>query len=132
MIELFTYLCGVKEIKLFSGMPVKSFSKLYKSFDATKMHYLPALNELIALNYSLGINLGGGKSAVILPSKIISLILPYLYPLINKFKIPLLIITDELIPDLNILQNICITSEDIDTLYSACFEESNVCLMVLN
>jgi hypothetical protein len=74
----------------FTGVPFKEAKYLYKSMDASIMHYIPAANELISLMMASGAAVTGNASGVILDSyRIGKLDLSFNI----EFSIPVLFIT---------------------------------------
>jgi hypothetical protein len=59
------FICVEQEYKLFFGLPDLDFKPVYKAMDANIMHYIPALDINIAVNFAIGNIFGGIKSVVL-------------------------------------------------------------------
>jgi len=64
--EFWDYLCGELNYKFFSGVVCPGLSPLYKKMNSGIMHYIPAVNERIALGLVSGAYLAGHKGALLI------------------------------------------------------------------
>jgi hypothetical protein len=58
------------DYRFFSGVPAIELIPLYKSMDSSMMNYIPAANENIGLNLSVGSWIAGTKSGMLLPKNL--------------------------------------------------------------
>lgn len=89
--EFWNYLCEDLGYRFFSGTACEGLKPLYDNMDAGIMHYVPAVNERIALGIADGVALSGDKCAILIHIKHIT----DLYTLMEfnyKYKIPILIV----------------------------------------
>jgi sulfopyruvate decarboxylase TPP-binding subunit len=63
--DFWEYMCNVLDYRFFSGVPVVGFKPLYDNMNKEFMHYVPAVNEQIALSLSTGAYISGFKSAIL-------------------------------------------------------------------
>ena len=66
--EIWNFLCNDLEIKLFTGTPLIEFKQLFNSMDADIMHYIPSVNEEVAVGLVTGAYLAGVRGAVFMSS----------------------------------------------------------------
>ena len=87
--DFLEYLCNNLKYRMFAGVPCKGLDNLYNEMNSDFMHYIPAVNEQIAVGIVNGAFLAGTNSAVFMDAdKIIKLDLDF-----NVFNsIPILII----------------------------------------
>ena len=89
--DFWKFICDNLDYRFFSGVACEGLAPLYKSMNADFMHYVPAVNERIALGLVAGARMGGLKGCVLMDSR-------FIYDMdsfINfsaDYKIPLLII----------------------------------------
>ena len=92
--DFWNYLCNGLEYRFFSGIPCKGLNFLYDKMNVEFMHYVPAINERIAVNLVNGAYLTGVKGAILLPAEKI-----FTFDFNNKNDLPLFVITSgETIP----------------------------------
>jgi len=64
--EFWDYLCKDLEYRFFSGVACPGLSPLYKKMNSEIMHYIPAVNERVALGLVSGAYLAGHKGALLI------------------------------------------------------------------
>lgn len=95
------FLCEKLNYRFYSGVPCKGLALLYNKMDSKIMHYIPAINENIALGLVSGISISGMKGGILIHINSIYNILNYIISFNFKYKIPFLIITycdEDIIP----------------------------------
>jgi hypothetical protein len=92
--EFWKHLCDKLDHRLFAGVPCLGLNPLYKTMDKNMLHYMPAVNERIAIGIVSGGFLTGFKGGVLLSAS--SLIgLKNEVQIIKDFNIPMLLIVYE-------------------------------------
>lgn len=86
--DFWYHLCEVLDYRFFAGIPCKGLNFLYNSMSPEFMHYVPAINEKIAVNLVNGAHLAGVKGAVFLPPEKI-----FSFEFNNENLLPLFVIT---------------------------------------
>ena len=90
--ECWEYLCGELDYRFFSGVVCNGLKPLYDSMSSEFMHYIPAVNEKVALGIINGARLSGFKGAVLMDSKYLNDIITTLDSFNLEYKVPALII----------------------------------------
>jgi sulfopyruvate decarboxylase TPP-binding subunit len=90
--DFWDYLCNELDYRFFAGIVCKGLKPLYDTMSPNFMHYIPAVNERIAIGMCNGAQLAGVKSAVLMDFKNIYSIFDLSYNFSNIYKIPSLII----------------------------------------
>ncbi len=90
----FDILCSNLNYRLFAGIPVEEHKDLYDTMDTAIMHYIPTVNEVVALGVISGGILSGYKGAVLMGADNFNLLLPQFSNFNTKFKIPLMFIVN--------------------------------------
>ena len=90
--DFMDYLCNTLEFRFFSGVPCSELQLLYNEMDSNKMHYIPAVTEIIAVGIASGVWISNIRSCVLIDSKNIDSIKPILNDINIKMKIPILFI----------------------------------------
>jgi sulfopyruvate decarboxylase TPP-binding subunit len=90
--EFWNYLCKELDYRFFAGVVCGGLKPLYDNMSSEFMHYVPAVNERVALGMVNGARLAGVKGAILMSADhlldVINLVL-----LFNKeYKTPVLII----------------------------------------
>ena len=91
--EFWKYLCGTLDYRLFAGVPCLGLLSLYSTMDKDDMHYIPTVNERIALGIVNGSWLAGVKGGVLMSSKAF-IGMGNEVNMIKNFNIPMLVIVD--------------------------------------
>jgi sulfopyruvate decarboxylase TPP-binding subunit len=90
--EFWEYLCGELDYRFFSGVVCNGFKPLYDKMSSEFMHYIPAVNEKVALGIINGARLAGVKGAVLMDGKYLNDIITTLDSFNLEYKVPALII----------------------------------------
>lgn len=92
--EFLSSLCVDLNYRLFSGVPTKTLKVLYDNMSSEFMHYIPAIDEIIALGIISGAFISGYKGAVILGNNRLNVVENQLNMFNLYNHIPTLFITD--------------------------------------
>lgn len=92
--EFWRYLCEDLGYRFFSGTACKGLKPLYDNMDSRIMHYVPAVNERIALGIASGVALSGDKCGLLIHIKYIKDVL-HLLKFNSEYKVPVLFIVYE-------------------------------------
>lgn len=90
--EFWNYLCNELDYRFFAGVPCEGLKPLYDTMSPEFMHYIPAVNERVALGMVNGARLAGVKSAILIDIDNIYTIYDLLFNFSNIYKVPFLII----------------------------------------
>lgn len=90
--EFWEYLCGELDYRFFSGVVCNGLKPLYDSMNPEFMHYIPAVNEKVALGIINGARLAGVKGAVLMDGKYLNDIITTLELFNLEYKVPAFII----------------------------------------
>ena len=90
--EFINYLCNELEFRFFSGVPCVELQLFYNEMNSDFLHYVPAVNETVAVGIVSGMWLSGTKGCVIIDSKKIDSVRPVLDYVSFKLKIPALFV----------------------------------------
>lgn len=90
--DFWNYLCNELDYRFFAGVPCKGFKSLYDKMNPEFMHYIPAVNEQVALGMASGANLAGIKSGILIDFDNIYVVCNWLFNFNMVYKVPLLII----------------------------------------
>jgi sulfopyruvate decarboxylase TPP-binding subunit len=90
--EFWGYLCNELDYRFFAGVPCKGLKPLYDTMNPEFMHYIPAVNERVAVGVVSGARLAGVKGGILIDMKNIYIIHDLLLNFSNEYKIPFLII----------------------------------------
>jgi len=85
-------LCTEFNYRLYAGVPVLGHGNLYDTMDSEIMHFVPAINESIALGIVTGGFLSGYKGCVLMDANNFDLILHQFKQFNIMFNIPVLFI----------------------------------------
>lgn len=88
--ELLECLCTDYSYRFFAGKSVKALDKLVANMTKDLLHYTPTVSTKNAVGLSLGVNLTGFNSVVMLEIKDLALIYNYIKDLKVKYEQPLL------------------------------------------
>jgi hypothetical protein len=93
--EFWEFLCGDLNYKFFTGTPCEGLYPLYNAMDSDVMHYVPTVNERIALGLIIGAKYTGVNGGILISA---SAALKIIDPILNyniKSRIPLLVLAYE-------------------------------------
>ncbi len=90
--DFWNYLCNELDYRFFAGIPCKGFKPLYDKMNPEFMHYIPAVNEQVALGMASGANLAGIKSGILIDFDNIYVIYNWLFNFNMIYDVPFLII----------------------------------------
>ncbi len=90
--EFWEYLCEGLDYRFFAGVVCNGLKPLYDSMSSEFMHYIPAVNEKVALGVINGARLAGVKGAVLIDGKYLNDMLTILEGFNLEYKVPALII----------------------------------------
>lgn len=90
--EFWEHLCNELDYRFFSGIPCIGLKTLHDTMSVEFMHYIPAVNERVAIGMVNGARLAGVKGAVLIDIDNIYTIYDTLFNFSNIYKIPFLII----------------------------------------
>ena len=85
------YLCVKLNYRLFAGVPCLGLSSLYKTMNKDMLHYMPSVNERIAIGIVSGGFLAGFKGGVLLSANSIAGLKNEIQ-IVKDFNIPILLI----------------------------------------
>ena len=91
--EFWEFLCEEMDYRFFAGVPCKGFKPLYDSMSPKFMHYIPAVNENVALALTSGVSIAGTKSAVLVKFEGLCRLFGCLVSINIQYKVPVLILT---------------------------------------
>ena len=90
--EFWNYLCNELDYRFFAGVVCKGLKPLYDKMSPDFLHYIPAVNERVALGLASGASLSGVKSGILINVDGIYSIYEPLINFVNDYKIPFLIL----------------------------------------
>lgn len=90
--DFWDYLCGELEYRYFAGVACKGLKPLYDKMNSKFMHYVPAVNERVAVGLASGVRVAGTRSAVLMSADHMLDVLNLLISFNKKYEIPMLII----------------------------------------
>jgi len=90
--EFWNYLCNELDYRFFAGVPCEGLKPLYDTMSPEFMHYIPAVNERVAVGMCNGATIAGVKSAVLINVDNIYTIYDHLFNFNNVYKISFLIV----------------------------------------
>lgn len=90
--EFWEFLCGEMDYRFFAGVPCRGFKPLYDSMSPKFMHYIPAVNENVALALTSGASIAGTKSVVLMKFDRLYNLFDCLVSLNSQYKVPTLIL----------------------------------------
>jgi sulfopyruvate decarboxylase TPP-binding subunit len=90
--DFWEYLCEELDYRFFAGVPCLGLKPLYDTMSSKFMHYVPAVNEKVALGLVSGANIADIKGAVLMDSKNILDLSNLLVSFNKEYKVPVLII----------------------------------------
>lgn len=65
MYSFWDVLCNTLGYRFFTGVPNASLSALFNSLDASTLHFVPAVNDSVAVGLAAGVCLAGDKAVVL-------------------------------------------------------------------
>ncbi len=68
--DFWDYLCKELDYRFFAGVACKGLDPLYKKMNSEFMHYVPAVNERVALGLVSGAYMAGLKGGVLMDMKL--------------------------------------------------------------
>jgi len=92
--EFWRYICEDLGYRFFSGTACGGLKSLYDNMDPMIMHYVPAVNERVALGISTGVAISGDKCGVLMHVKNVKDVLNLL-KFNRSYKLPILFIVYE-------------------------------------
>lgn len=90
--EFWEFLCNEMDYRFFAGVPCKGLKSLYDNMNPRFMHYIPAVNENVALALTTGASIAGTKSAVLVKFQGLFRLIGCLVTLNIQYKVPVLIL----------------------------------------
>ncbi len=93
--EFWNVLCIDSEYRFFSGIPTGDFKAIYESMSPEFLHFVPTLNEVLALGLVSGVSLAGSSGAVMMAAKAFDLIKPQFDGFNEVFDVPVLFIVED-------------------------------------
>jgi len=90
--EFWNYLCNELDYRFFAGVPCNGLKPLYDTMSPEFMHYIPAVNERVAVGIVNGACLAGLKSAILIDIDNIYNVYDLLFNFSNVYKIQFLIV----------------------------------------
>jgi len=90
--EFWNYLCNELDYRFFAGVPCKGLKPLYDKISSEFMHYIPAVNERVAVGIVSGARLAGIKSAILINANNIYAVYDLVFNFNSIYEIPFLII----------------------------------------
>jgi len=90
--EFWDYLCNGLDYRFFTGVPCNGLKPLYNTMNPDFLHYVPAVNERVAVGMASGASLSGVKSGVLISATNIHAVCEPLVNFVNEYKIPFLIL----------------------------------------
>jgi len=93
--EFWNSLCIESGYRFFSGIPTEALKELHASMDPEFLHFVPTLNEVLALGLVSGVKLAGAGGAVIMKAKAFDLLKPQFDGFNKVFDVPVLFIVED-------------------------------------
>jgi len=90
--DFWSYLCEELDYRFFAGVACKGLKPLYDKMNSKFMHYVPAVNERVAVGLASGVRLAGKRSAVLMSADHLLDVFNLLLEFNKKYEIPMLII----------------------------------------
>lgn len=90
--EFWNYLCEELDYRFFAGVACEGLKPLYDKMSSEFMHYIPAVNEKVALGMVNGARLAGVKGAVLMSADHLLDVINSVLLFNKEYKIPALII----------------------------------------
>jgi sulfopyruvate decarboxylase TPP-binding subunit len=90
--EFWEYLCEELDYRFFTGVPCKGLKSLYDEMNPDFLHYVPAVNERVAIGMACGASLAGIKSGVLINADNIHVIHDPIVNFVSKYNISFLIL----------------------------------------
>jgi len=87
-------LCIDLDYRFFSGIPIVDFKLMYDSMDVEFLHFVPTLDEVLALGLVSGIKLSGTEGAVVMSAKAFDVLKPQFDGFNKVFSVPILFIVE--------------------------------------
>jgi hypothetical protein len=92
--DFWNTLCVELEYRFFSGIPTEDFKLMHESMSPEFLHFVPTLDESLALGLVSGAKLSGLNGAVMMGARAFDLITPQFKGFNIFFNIPALFIVD--------------------------------------
>lgn len=93
VLDFWNLLCGEFDYRFFTGVPNTSLVPLFNSLSADILHFVPAIDDAIAVNIAAGVCLCGDRAAVLCGPHTFSIGAVQINNFIIKNKVPVLFIT---------------------------------------
>ena len=90
--DFWSYLCEELDYRFFTGVACKGLKPLYDKMDSKFMHYIPAVNEKVALGLVNGARLAGVKGAILISANYLLDVSNTLLSFNKQYEVPALII----------------------------------------
>ena len=90
--DFWSYLCEELDYRFFAGVVCEGLKPLYDTMDSRFMHYIPAVNEKVALGLVNGARIAGVKGAVLMSANYLLDVSNSLISFNKQYEVPALII----------------------------------------
>lgn len=104
--EFWNALCIDSGYRFFSGIPTEDFKVIHDSMNPEFLHFVPTLNEVLALGLVSGVKLAGTNGAVMMSAKAFDLLKPQFDGFNKTFNVPVLFIVENEYNPLDLYQSI--------------------------
>lgn len=132
--DFWNKLCLELNYVFFAGVPVKDFKLIFNSMDGNKMHYIPTINESIAVGIVSGSFLVGVKGAVFMSSSGFDNINSQLNGFNLFYNLPVLFIVEDSYNPFK-LKQFMFNGEDFNVINEVdnyLFDYNKPCILVLS
>jgi sulfopyruvate decarboxylase TPP-binding subunit len=92
VLDFWDTLCNVCGYRFFTGVPNNLLSNLYNSLNSDILHFVPAVNDTVAINMAAGVSMVGDRAAILCSAVTFAIGNYQINNLIIKKNIPVLLI----------------------------------------
>lgn len=93
--DFWEIMCKKLGYNLYLGLPVQGLKLIFDTMSNDKLHYIPTINETMAVGMASGAYLSGVKSAVIMTTQAFGLLEHNINKFNQLYNIPFLFIVDD-------------------------------------
>lgn len=90
-------LCVDLDYHFFAGVPNESLKDIFNTLNPDVLHFVPTVNDAVAVGLAAGVSLSGYKSVVLCDKDTLSTVRVQITNFVIKHKIPILFITDSIV-----------------------------------
>lgn len=93
--DFWEIMCKKLDYNLYLGVPVSGLKLVFDTMSSDKLHYIPTINEAVAVGMASGAYLSGVKSAVIMTTQAFDLLEYSINKFNQLYNTPFLFIVDD-------------------------------------